>query len=143
MSIHGLSVIEHTVHTTHEWVNELTDRLDWTHQSEALRLLRITLHRIRDHMQVDELAQFSAQLPILIRGMMFEGWVPKRTPLKVRKADDFFKAIEAEFGQHEDYRGHEDICTVFKLLNARISRGEIEDIRGGLSEDIRAYWPNP
>lgn len=143
MSVQGLSVIDHTVHTTHEWINELTDRLDWTHQSEALRLLRVVLRRLRDHMLSDELAQFSAQLPILIRGMMFEGWVPKNTPLKERKAADFFGAIEVEFGPHEDYRGKDDICTVFKLLNARISRGEIEDIRAGLSEDIRSYWPAP
>ncbi len=143
MSAQGLAVIDHTVQITHEWINELTERLDWTQHKDALRLLRVTLHRIRDHLEVDECAQLSAQLPLLIRGMYFEGWVPKHTPIKVRKAMEFFAAIEEDVADLVEYRGSQDICTIFKLLNARISRGEIEDIRACLPNDIRAYWPEP
>lgn len=143
MAAQGLTVIDHTNQVTHEWINELTERLDWTHQKDALRLLRFTLQRIRDHLMLDECAQFSAQLPILIRGMFFEGWVPKRTPLKERHANQFFAAIEEHVAEMSEYRGHEDIQSVFKLLNAHISRGEIEDIRAALPGEIRSYWPEP
>jgi uncharacterized protein (DUF2267 family) len=94
MSAKGLEVIDHTVQLTHEWINELADRLDWRSQRDALRLLRVTLHQIRDHLLVDEVAQLAAQLPLLIRGMFFEGCVPKNTPEKQRHIQDCISDIE-------------------------------------------------
>ena len=143
MSAKGLEVIDHTVQLTHEWINELTERLDWSSQKDALRLLRVTLHQIRDHLLVDEVAQLAAQLPLLIRGMYFEGWVPKNTPIKQRHVKDFISNIEQHVGNVADYRGHEDIQKVFMLINARISRGEISDVRASLPEEIRSLWPEP
>ncbi len=143
MSAQGLEVIDHTVSLTHEWINELCGRLDWSSQRSGLRLLRVSLQHLRDHMRVDELAQFSAQLPLLIRSMMFEGWVPKNTPIKERKAADFLNAISQQMTTAEEFRGDADIRCVFELLNARISAGEIEDIRSNLPADIRELWPAP
>lgn len=143
MSAQGLQVIDHTVQLTHEWINELTDRLDWTHQKDALRLMRVVLHQVRDHLPHDELAQFSAQLPLLVRGMLFEGWMPKRTPVHQRDVEVFVGQIEEQVGEMFEYRGVEDIQAMFKLLNARISRGEIEDIRANLPQAIRDLWPAP
>lgn len=142
MSARGLEVIDHSVQTTYEWINELRGRLDWSSDRSTLRLLRATLQHLRDHLLVDELAQFSAQLPLLIRGMLFEGWVPKTTPVKERSAADFVKHIEDQLGETEEYRGAMDIQCVFKLLNAKVSAGEIEDIRASLPSDIRALWPD-
>ena len=42
-----------------------------------------------------------------------------------------------------DYRGAEDIPCVFDLLNNRISRGEVEDIRAALPEALRKFWRAP
>ena len=143
MSSQGLEVIDHTVHLTHEWIKELTERLDWLSPRDALRLLRATLHAIRDHLNVDETAQFSAQLPMLIRGMYYEGWVPKNTPIKARHQEAFIESIHKHVGEVQDYRGAEDITTVFKLINNHISIGEVEDVRANLPQDIKALWPEP
>ena len=143
MSAQGLQVLEHTVQVTHEWINELTGRLDWGSKRSALRLLRATLHVLRDHLMVNEVAQLSAQLPLLVRGMFFEGWVPARTPLKERHLEAFTDAIEAQMAGAEEYRGSRDIMCVFDLLNARLSVGEIADVRASLPEAIRDLWPAP
>ncbi|HEY9040134.1 MAG TPA: DUF2267 domain-containing protein [Roseovarius sp.] len=143
MSARGLEVIDSTVQKTYEWINECKDRLDWSSDRDALRLLRVTLHQIRDRVHVNEAAQFSAQLPVLIRGMFFEGWQPHLVPLPQRRASDLIAAIGHHVGDVMEYRGQQDIVTVFKLLNARISAGEINDIRANLPEDIRALWPEP
>ncbi|WP_257883465.1 DUF2267 domain-containing protein [Roseobacter insulae] len=143
MSVQGLEVIDRATHVTHDWINELSGRLDWSSKRSALRLLRVTLHHLRDHLLLDEMAQFSAQLPLLIRGIFFEGWVPKRTPIKERSAADFIGFIETQLGETEEYRGSEDIRCVFDLLNARLSAGEIEDVRASLPSAIRALWPDP
>lgn len=141
MSAKGLEVIDHTVQTTHEWINELKERLDWVGHRDALHLLRITLTGVRDHLSHEEVADFAAQLPLLIRGMFYEGWQPAGTPLKDRSQQAFVGRIEEQIASGIDYRGAEDISTVFKLLNARISPGEVSDMRGGLPSGIRDLWP--
>lgn len=141
MSAKGLEVIDHTVQITHEWINELKERLDWVGHRDALHLLRVTLTSLRDHLSHEEVADFAAQLPLLIRGMFYEGWQPAGTPLKDRSQQAFVDGIEAQIENGIDYRGVEDISTVFKLLNARISAGEVNDMRGNLPSGIRDLWP--
>lgn len=143
MSARGLEVIDSTVQKTYEWINELRNRLDWGSDRDALRLLRAVLHQVRDRVHVNEAAQFSAQLPLLIKGMFFEGWQPHLVPLEDRTATDFISAIEHHVGDAAEYRGQQDVRTVLNLLNARISAGEVNDIRANLPEGIRALWPAP
>ncbi|MFT6527164.1 MAG: hypothetical protein ACJAXG_001111 [Celeribacter sp.] len=143
MTAQGLEVIDHGVHLTHEWINELAERLDWSSKRSALHLLRVTLRHVRDHLLVNELAQMSAQLPFVIRGFLFEGWVPKHTPIKERNVEDFITFITNEMGDADEYRGRVDIKCVFDLLNNRISRGEVDDMRGSLPKSIRDLWPAP
>ena len=143
MTAQGVDVIDHSVHLTHEWINELAGRLGWSSKRSTLRLMRITLCHLRDHLLVDELAHFSAQLPILVRGFLFEGWVPKRTPIKERSGEEFVTFIGGQMEETQEYRGRDDILCIFDLLNNRISRGEIEDIRATLPGHIRDLWPAP
>ncbi|WP_296422892.1 DUF2267 domain-containing protein [Yoonia sp.] len=138
-----IHVFDRTVHEAHDWVNELTGRLDWTSERDALRLLRTVMCRVRDHLPVNEMAQFSAQLPIILRGMFYEGWQPKLTPVHERRAADFIDTIQQDVGDILDYRGPADITAVFKLINARISRGEVEDVRANLPAQLRDMWPEP
>lgn len=143
MSSQGLETIDHTVHLTHEWINELARRLDWGSKRSVLHLLRVVLHQIRDRLSPDELAQFSAQLPMLLRGMLFEGWVPKRTPNTERNVEVFAREMADLMNGIPEYRGVDDVTIVFDLLNNRISRGEVEDIRGRFPESLRALWTAP
>lgn len=143
MTAQGLEVIDHSVHLTHEWINELAERLGWSSKRSALRLMRITLRHVRDHLVVNEVAHVSAQLPIVIRGFFFEGWVPKQTPIKERNVQDFVTFITEQMAEAEEYRGRDDIKCVFDLLNNRISRGEVEDVRSTLPTSIRDLWSAP
>jgi len=75
--------------------------------------------------------------------MYFEGWVPKTTPIKERHLKGFVSRIEVSVSDVIEYRGPKDIQGVMKMLNARISRGEVEDIRANLPTEIRDFWPAP
>ena len=138
-----IQVFERTTHEAHEWVNDLSGRTGWTNEREVLHLLRAVLGKVRDHMAVNEMAQFSAQLPLMLRSMFFEGWQPKVTPVRERHAAEFISAIDEKVGDIVDYRGQPDIKAVFNLINARISRGEVQDVRACLPQDLRDLWPEP
>jgi uncharacterized protein (DUF2267 family) len=75
--------------------------------------------------------------------MFFEGWQPKNTPVHERHAADFVAGVEEKIGDVLDYRGEADIEAVFKTINAHISRGEVEDVRACLPQELRDLWPAP
>lgn len=141
MSAQHLEVLDHTLQLTHEWIDELRDRLDWPSSRDALRLMRCVLTEIRDRIPHDEAAQLSAQMPLLIRGMFFEGWQPAKTPIADRDADTFRRAVEEKLGGVVGWRGEADIAAVFATLANRVSEGELRQVRHALPRPIRAFWP--
>lgn len=141
MSAQGLDVIDHTVQLTHVWINKQRERWGWTSRCDTSRLLRVTLKQNRDHLGHSEAVQLSAQLPLLIRRLFFEGWQPARTPMRDRVGEHFFTAIESEFSQGLNGRGQADVVRVFRTLNNRISEGELHDVKVGLPQSIRDIWP--
>ncbi|MPZ50553.1 MAG: DUF2267 domain-containing protein [Dehalococcoidia bacterium] len=46
------------------------------------------LHQVRDRLQLEEVAHLGAQLPMLVRGIYYEGWDPSRNPRLDRTADE-------------------------------------------------------
>ena len=75
----------HAAEQAQQWVSELARDLGWSEQS-AYRLLRSVLHTLRDWLSPAEMADLSAQLPTLIRGIYFEGWNPSAPEFDAQEA---------------------------------------------------------
>mgnify|MGYP003852150161 FL=1 len=140
MSALGLKIIDDAVKTTNEWVNEVNDKTGWDHKQRAYRLLRAVLHAVRDHLGVDEAAQLAAQLPVMIRGIYFEGWNPSKTPVKMRTRDAFIDAVQRDFESDPMGDAPEAIAAVMAVLRAHVSAGEMEDVESTFTDDIREMF---
>jgi uncharacterized protein (DUF2267 family) len=141
MSATGLDVFDTTVHKTNIWLNEIMQVAGWEDRHYAYRALRATLHALRDRLTIDEVAQLSAQLPMLVRGIYFEGWDPHARPPKVRHKEQFLARIEQEL--RGDGPGETELVAraVFEVLERRVSEGEIEDVQQMLPDEVRELWP--
>jgi uncharacterized protein (DUF2267 family) len=125
------------------WLHEIRDEMGgWMSDDYALQALRAALHSLRDQMTVDQSAHLSAQLPILVRGIYFEEWVPSQTPARDRHEEVFLARIGPYFRGKERAVDPKDVVrSVFKVLHRHISEGESEKIYNTLPRDIRRYWP--
>lgn len=132
-----------TVQATKEWAQQVDDEAGWRDENRSFQLLRSTLHALRDLLSVDEAAQFSAQLPILIRGLFFEGWNPSEPTSEQRSKDGFVTRVAGDFKDDPLENPEVAITAVFHVINARISTGEVEDVRGALRPKLRGMWPVP
>src|SRR3546814_899771 len=96
MATTGLAVFDRTTHVTNEWLNDIAAELGTDDRRRAYAVMRATLHAVRDFLTVDEAAQFGAEMPILIRGVYYEGWKPSRNPAQDRHKEDFLERMRAE-----------------------------------------------
>jgi uncharacterized protein (DUF2267 family) len=107
------ATLSHTVQQTQDWLKELRDNGDLVDEGEAYIVLRAVLHQLRDRLTPEEAVDLSAQLPLIVRGIYFEGWRPGRTPEKL----------------------------VFALLAHHCDPGEIADVIAQLPEELKELWP--
>jgi uncharacterized protein (DUF2267 family) len=143
MSAVGLESIDHTVHVTHAWINELDRLLRWNNKHRSFRLLRTTLQALRDWLPTHEIANFAAQLPELLRGVFYEGWRPAATPVRHRSKANFVERVDRAFQKDPFGYTEEAVAVVFAFLGGKISEGEIEGIRHELPADLRRPWAPP
>jgi uncharacterized protein (DUF2267 family) len=135
-----IDVFETTVQKTHEWLNELGGVLGTADKRLSYRALRSTLHALRDRLTIEEVAQLGAQLPMLVRGLYYEGWDPTGKPLRVRHKDEFLAPI-ADALANDVVDAEEAARAVFEVLANRISLGEMEDVKHVLPGSVRELWP--
>ncbi len=129
MSATGLKVFDSTIQTTNIWLDEIMKDLGWKDRHRAYHALRAVLHTLRDRLSVDEAAQLSAQLPLLVRGVFFEGWHPAHKPVKERRQDEFVAHVSESFALHNEADPEEVTRSVLKALSKHVDAGEVDSLR--------------
>lgn len=141
MSMTGLEVFDTTVHKTNTWLKDVMVELGVSERRTAYDALRVVLHALRDRLTIEEVAELSAQLPMLIRGFYYEGWDPSRTPTRERHLEQFLSRIEEQFPRGGEFDSARVAQAVFAVLSRHVSEGEIADVEHVLPEEIRELWP--
>jgi uncharacterized protein (DUF2267 family) len=141
MSITGLPVFDHTLHITNIWLKDVMQRLGTEDRHRAYLALRATLQALRDRLSVDEAAHLGAQLPMLVRGIYFEGWHPAGKPLKERSKEQFLAHILKGMPHEPDLDAEGVVRAVFGLLAERVDAGEIQEVKDMLPRPVRELWP--
>jgi uncharacterized protein (DUF2267 family) len=136
-----LAALDTTLQRTHQWLNEIMADLAEGDQHLAYGALRAVLHALRDRLTVEEAAHLGAQLPMLIRGLYYDGWSPIGKPAKTHKAE-FLEAIRHQFPPNISRPSPEMLArSVFRVLARHISPGEVRDVQSILPKELRELWP--
>jgi uncharacterized protein (DUF2267 family) len=136
-----VAALTHSLQKTERWLIELADELGWNDSHHAYVALRATLHALRDRLSVDETADLAAQLPLVVRGIYFEGWDPSSTPVPIRDRESFLAPIETALIWEPAPAAERVARAVFALLARHVTRGEIDDVVGTLPGPIRELFP--
>lgn len=136
MSALGLPILDQSVQAANIWLHEVGDVLGPNRQ-RAYHALRAVLHCLRDRLTVDEAAHLAAQMPLLIRGIYYEGWAPARTPVKYRSVEAFTEAVGQRLAGGPPMDAGEAIKAVFATLKKHCAAGEIDDVLAQLPADLK------
>jgi uncharacterized protein (DUF2267 family) len=120
------------------WIKDMMAALGTTDEHKALHALRAGLQALRDRLSADQAAQLSAQLPLIIRGMFFEGWNPSDTPLRIRHRAEFLALVREKYAPREDVPAEDILRSVFRVLDKHIAPGEVGHLMVTLPEELVA-----
>ncbi len=131
-----------TVQKTKQWVCELMQELQWDDAQKTYRGLRAVLHALRDRLTIHESADFAAQLPMLLRGLFYEGWQPDAVPVKDRTKEAFLAHVFKAFINDQSVDPERLTRCVLKVAAKHVSEGEVEDIRAILPRSLHDLFPD-
>lgn len=127
---------DNTIQKTNELLKEIEIAFGWENRrNQSYAALRAVLHTLRDRLPVEETVQLGAQLPMLIRGMYYEGWNPSRVPVKMDR-EEFLQRVREQFLFSVESGIEDVIRVVLVALRKFVSFGEAEDIISILPKDI-------
>lgn len=132
--------IAHAVQQSQEWLKELCDNGDLASEAEAYSVLRAVLHQLRDRLTVGEAVDLAQQLPLIVRGVYFEGWRPSHVPEKIRSRQKFLDQVATRLLPHR-VSPEQAVRDVFALLAHHCDPGGIADVIGQLPAGVQELWP--
>lgn len=137
----GLDTFDKTVQETNLWLKDVMERLGTEDRHHAYSSLRAVLHALRDRIGPESAAHLGAQLPMLLRGLYYEGWDPTSKPTKERHEEAFLAHIERELPRAVEDEVEQDVLAVLDVLSKHIDRGAAVKIAGMFPQELRRFWP--
>jgi uncharacterized protein (DUF2267 family) len=137
----GIQTLDTAVGATEEWINALMARLGWQGKERTYLALLAALHALRDALPRDEAGYLGVQLPVLLRGLYFEGWHPASHLQRAKSRSAFVERIQEGVHRDPGINAEAVAHAVFALLAERLPLGEVENAKAATPEPLRMFWP--
>ncbi|KTD23770.1 Uncharacterized conserved protein (DUF2267) [Legionella lansingensis] len=134
-----VSSIESSVHKTYEWLHELKDFGDFKDEAQCYSILRVILHSLRDKLPTELAASLASQLPLILKGVYYDGWNPSHPLNKARGFEEFIEPIASELSRI-NVDAKEAIISAIKFINHKLEPDLAEKILNALPEHIRNHF---
>lgn len=141
MNPSGIATVEHTVQDTNAWLKALAEQLHFEDRHHAFSALRAVLHALRDRLTPEMAVHLGAQLPMLVRGLYYEGWHMAGKPTKDHSAQEFADHVLEQLPPRFPMDPLTVSKGVFKLLWEKLDPGETAKVIDHLPLPLRTLWP--
>jgi uncharacterized protein (DUF2267 family) len=134
------NLFQQTLQTSSTWIREIAEAVPGADEQQAYHLLCATLRTLRDRLLPEEAVQFGAQLPVLIRGLYYDGWRLADVPVRLRTRQEFLAQVLARY-QARPLDIEAGARAVLAVASRNIDFGETYQILRTLPVDLRQLWP--
>lgn len=124
------------------WLHELCDCLGIDDEQKAFRIFRAVLHAIRDRIPAGEAIHLAAQLPVIWKGIYFDGFTLREEPVRIRHEEEWLEFIRSKnaFAAEADFPTLEHVHYAFQdvmqFLHSRISEGQYQQLAHALHSEL-------
>lgn len=137
-----ISAFESSLDKTNVMLKEIESAYGWPKEqrNQSYAAMRTVLHLLRDRMPVGQSVEFAQQLPVLLRGVYFEGWQPENVPVKLNR-DDFLYEVRQGFPYDVEGGTQRVVQVVLDTLRRHVNQGEWEDVKSTMPRDLVQMIP--
>jgi uncharacterized protein (DUF2267 family) len=140
-----LPILENNIHQAMDWIYAVEEACHWDeeNQKKAVAILRAVLHALRKLLPLEQAAQLSTQLSLIIRGIFFENWHLHVVVSQEIKKGDFLASIAKALYPYQNIDPEETVRSVFRVLREKLAAGTLEDILKNMLKEIQDLYINP
>ncbi|MER7894039.1 DUF2267 domain-containing protein [Micromonospora sp. NPDC048909] len=137
-----ISAFESSLDKTNLILKDIESAYGWPKEqrNQSYAALRTVLHLLRDRLPVQESVEFAQQLPVLVRGIYFDGWSPSDVPIKLNR-DDFLYEVRQGFPYDVEGGMEQVVQVVLDTLRRHITQGEWQDVKDTMPKDLARMMP--
>ncbi len=139
MAATGLDVFDRTLQATNTWLAEIMEHAGLDRPA-AWQALGAVLHALRDRVPVELAVHVGAQLPLLVRGLYYDGFSTAHEPDKARSVDAFLERVGARLhgGQPAEPRAATE--AVLRVLARHMDPGQAGKLLRALPQPLQELW---
>lgn len=123
------------------WLDEVSERLETEERETALQALRAVLMSVRERIGPDNAAHLAAQLPVLIRGIFYDGFRPAAEPSKERTREAFLAKVRGAV-THLGVEPEQATRAVLAVMARHIDPNEAAKVADLFPAELRDLWPD-
>ena len=134
--------LDRAIQNTILWLKDIQEELQWENRDTVYKATKAVLQTTRDRLPFEEVVHFSANLPLIMKGMLMDGYDLKDKPLKMKSVEEFYEYIQQYYdAQRRDIINSRDAArAVINVLNKRMGGGEMQKVAANMPEKIRRLF---
>jgi uncharacterized protein (DUF2267 family) len=136
------SAVETSVDKMNMMLKEIEQEYGWPKErrNQSYGALRAVLHALRDRMPIEETAQLGAQLPMIVRGIFYEGWDPTVVPVKMGR-EEFLERVRLDFPWEVPGGIAHLVQTTLNAARRYTTEGQWQDVKTGMPKELASIIP--
>lgn len=136
-----ISIFDSNLQDANAWLEELASLGNFKDEAQAYSGMRAVLHSLRDRLIAEEATHLGSHLPMIIRGIYYEGWKLSKAPNIERTKQQFLDSVSASLHNNTTIDPEMATRTVFRQLKKHVPQGELEHVINMLPKAVREMWP--
>jgi uncharacterized protein (DUF2267 family) len=134
--------LDRAIQNTVQWLNDIQHELGWEDRDTVYKATKAVLQAIRDRLPFEEVAHFNANLPLIMKGMMIDGYDTKDKPTKMHSVEEFDQYVQQYYdsSRRDLIDSEEATQAVVRVLNRRMGGGEMQKVAANMPDRIRRLF---
>lgn len=134
--------LDRSIQIAVQWIVDVQTELEWDSRDETYKATKAVLHAIRDRLPIEEVLHLSSNLPVVLKGMILDGYDLKDKPLRIKSPEEFYDYVQQNYDpKNRDIIDAEAVTNaVIAVLNRRIGSGEMQKVAGNMPEKIKRLF---
>jgi uncharacterized protein (DUF2267 family) len=134
----NISALNHANDSLIVWLKDIQNELGWDSLENTYSATKAVLQAVRDRLPVQEVIHLSANLPLIMKGMLIDQYDHTEKPAKIWTQSLFLELVEEYYNPYKRNTIHpeEVVRDVVVVLNRRIGGGEMSKVAAIMPQEI-------